>query len=211
MLNRRKIILWLLTLVTAISLTIWIIFLIRKALEPILGLTSALYVALASVIFLVLISFMGTLSSTITYDNILQNVNRAQIYVLIKNNPGIHFSELIKTLELSKGQASWHILYLERFELIKRVKTTQYLMFYPNDGTFDEHTNSITHTIIFKSDTREKIYQYITSDPGTTQSKLSKELEMTQSTIAYHLIILSQEKMIRVEQKGRRRYYYPDN
>ncbi len=61
-----------------------------------------LYGVLAGALLLVLASFVGSLSSTVTYDNVLANYNRAKIYHLIKEKPGIHFSEIVRTLEMSR-------------------------------------------------------------------------------------------------------------
>ncbi|MHA1211532.1 MAG: winged helix-turn-helix transcriptional regulator [Candidatus Heimdallarchaeota archaeon] len=207
--RKKKLVLWISIQVTALALTTLIIFLLIDAMlffDPLYK--KVLYAALAATIFLIISSFFGTLSSSIDYDNILQNFNRAQIYALIKNKPGVHFSEIIKNLSLSKGQASWHLSYLVRFDLVRKVKSSQYLLFFPNDGSYDQLRDSIAHIIVFKSESREKIFKEIIDEPGITQAKLNKKIKMSQSTIAYHLIILLQEELIIAEKKGRIRHYF---
>jgi len=157
----------------------------------------------------VIIAFFGTLRSLITYENILNNYNRANIYVMIKNNPGIHFSELVKKLQLSNAQAFWHLLWLERFDLIKRVKSSKYHLFYLNDGTNLNLEEFIVHSIIFKSESRKKIYQLICEKPGISQDTIKKESNLSQSTIAYHLIILEQDDLIYHQKINFKQMYFP--
>lgn len=170
-----------------------------------------LYSVLAGVALLVLVSFVGSLSSTVTYDNILANYNRARIYHLIKQKPGVHFSEIVKNLELSRGQTQWHLSWLERFEMIKRKRTKQYLMFYLNDGSFSDESSELTHVIILKSETRNQILSLIREEPGITQLRIRNKVQRSQSTVTYHLVILEQEDFITIQRKGRRRYYFPIN
>ncbi|NHJ47338.1 MAG: ArsR family transcriptional regulator [Asgard group archaeon] len=60
-----------------------------------------------------------------------------------------------------------------------------------------------------KSKTRNQIYELIYDRPAITQSEIKKNVEISQSTIAYHLIILEQLKLIYIKKKGRKRFYFP--
>jgi predicted transcriptional regulator len=170
-----------------------------------------LYCVLAGTVLLVFASFIGAQSSTITYDNVLANYNRAEIYHLIKEKPGIHFNEIVRNLELSKGQTQWHLSWLERLDMIKRKRTKQYLMFYLNDGSLPYESNELAHTIVVKSETRNQILNIIQEEPGITQLEIKKKVQRSQSTITYHLVILEQEEFIAIQRKGRKRYYFPIN
>ena len=208
--KKSKLGIWVFFFLIMTSITICVSLLIYKYLDifTLIG-KKILYGVLAGVVLLVLVSFVGSLSSTVTYDNILANYNRAKIYHLIKEKPGIHFNEIVRTLELSRGQTQWHLTWLERFDMIKRRRTKQYLLFYLNDGSFSEESSEITHTIVLKSETRNLILNIIHEEPGITQMKIKKKVQRSQSTITYHLVILEQEDFIAIQRKGRRRYYFP--
>ena len=208
--KKIKLAIWVFLFLITTSITICISWLIYKYPDIfILFNKKILYSILAGVALLVLVSFVGSLSSTVIYDNILANYNRAKIYHLIKEKPGIHFSEIVRSLELSRGQTQWHLTWLERFEMIIRRRTKQYLIFYLNDGSLSDESNELTLTIVLKSETRNQILNIIREEPGITQLKIKKKVQRSQSTITYHLVILEQEEFITFQRKGRRRYYFP--
>ncbi|NPE09490.1 MAG: winged helix-turn-helix transcriptional regulator [Asgard group archaeon] len=210
--KKIKLAIWVFLFLITTSITIGISWLIYKYLDIFTPFNKKiLYSVLAGVALLVLVSFVGSLSSTVTYDNILANYNRARIYHLIKQKPGVHFSEIVKNLELSRGQTQWHLSWLERFEMIKRKRTKQYLMFYLNDGSFSDESSELTHVIILKSETRNQILSLIREEPGITQLRIRNKVQRSQSTVTYHLVILEQEDFITIQRKGRRRYYFPIN
>ncbi len=156
-------------------------------------------------------SILGAINSTITQNNVLNNYNRTRIYALIKSRPGIHYSEIVEKLNLGNGQAHWHISYLERFDMIKKVKSKQYLMFYPNDGVIVNNTTSVDESRLFKSKSRQQIFDSVCQKLGITQGEIGKLVPISQSTIAYHLIILEDEDFIYIERRGCKRYYYCTN
>ncbi len=209
--KRRKTIwvtFFLITLVIALCVS-WLLYRYKGFYSPIdKGL---LCTALVGVVLLILVSFAGSLSSAITYDNILANFNRSRIYYLIKENPGVHFNEIINELQLSRGQAQWHLTWLLRFDLIKRKRAKQFLIFYLNDGSLSEGLNSITHTIVLKSEIRKQILELIQEEPGITQKKIIMKIQKSQSTITYHLVVLENEEFIEIRRKGRKNYYFLKN
>ncbi|MCK5297345.1 MAG: winged helix-turn-helix transcriptional regulator [Candidatus Heimdallarchaeota archaeon] len=210
--KKSKLAIWvfLFLITTGIAISVsWLIYNYPDIFDPFHK--KLLYGVLVGVVLLVLVSFVGSLSSTVTYDNVLANYNRARIYHLIKQKPGVHFSEIVKNLELSRGQTQWHLSWLERFEMIKRKRTKQYLMFYLNDGSFSDESSELTHIIVLKSETRNQILSIIREEPGITQLRIKKKVQKSQSTVTYHLVILEQEDFITIQRKGRRKYYFPIN
>ena len=208
--KKSKLAIWVFFFLITASITICVSWMIYKYFVFFTPLNKKiLYGVLAGALLLVLASFVGSLSSTVTYDNVLANYNRTKIYHLIKEEPGIHFSEIVRTLELSRGQTQWHLTWLERFDMIKRRRTKQYLLFYLNDGSFSDESSEITHSIVLKSETRNLILNIIREEPGITQMRIKKKVLKSQSTITYHLVILEKEDFIAIQRKGRRRYYFP--
>ena len=209
----KRLIFWFFFYLLGIAILVWLIFSPPpKYLLHFFGLPIyTYYITLACVILLIILSWIGAAGSTFTIENILNNHTRAMIFTLISMNPGIHFSEITKSLDLSNGQASWHILLLKRFELIRSVKSKNYLLFYPNITFIYDEEDSKDHSIVLKSETRNKIFELICDNPHITQNQLKKMISISQSTLSYHLAILEQEELIMNQKQGRRRFYYPKN
>ena len=85
--------------------------------------------------------------SRFTILNVLNNQIRQSIYLIIKSIIGVHFSllkELIsiqKEREIGVGQLNWHIEKLLEFNLIKKVKLKNYIIFLPVE--IDDNTGII--------------------------------------------------------------------
>ncbi|MHA1435901.1 MAG: hypothetical protein ACTSO7_18845, partial [Candidatus Heimdallarchaeota archaeon] len=92
--------------------------------------------------------------------------------------------------------------------MIKTVKEKNFKTFYPNYGMLFENIDT-SQLITLKNKTRKVICQEFCTNLPITQFQLQKVLQISQSTIAYHLIILEQEDIISIERKGRKRFYYP--
>ncbi|MHA1244711.1 MAG: winged helix-turn-helix transcriptional regulator [Candidatus Heimdallarchaeota archaeon] len=165
------------------------------------------YVVLSICIAFFILGSVLAIGSTLTRETVLNNYHRARIFAAIEQNPGIHFNELTKLLVLSNGQTHWHLTCLKNFEMIKTVKAKNYKTFYPNYGMLFENIDS-SQLVTLKNKTRNAIFQEICTNPSITQSNLQKILRISQSTIAYHLIILEQENLISIQRKGRKRFYY---
>lgn len=58
-------------------------------------------------------------------------------------------------------------------------------------------------------DTRERIYDAVTADPGIFLSELSDRLNVSLSTVRYHVRILEDESLLTSRKIGGKRRYYP--
>lgn len=207
--NIKKTPIWIILLVTCISILIIscmkIITFDDTSRSMVL---KTFYQVLVISSILIFISIFGTINSILSRENILNNVTRAKIYSLIESQPGIHFSLIVRTLQLGKGQTSWHLSHLRRYELIRQVKSDQYLLFFSNVD-LPENEMVSDHSTVFKSDTRQRIFKLISNESAITQKQIKKQLQLSQSSIAYHLGILEREDLVYSIRENRIRYYYP--
>ena len=168
-----------------------------------------LYISsLVSAIVVMLISWLGATGSSFTMENILDNPTRAKIFTTISLNPGVHFNELIRDLNLSRGQATWHLTLLKKFQMIRSTKYGKYLLFYPNIAFIYDDVDSKNYSVVLKSETRNKILELVIENPSITQNEIRKIIDVSQSTLAYHLAILEQEDLIFSQKKGRKKGYF---
>lgn len=207
--RNRKLILWL--VIFLIGLANLLLFTIKSSVYIDAAYTSNQALFYLPIIFsslIILLSIFGAIGSSLSRETILDNYNRARIYAFIHSNPGIHFNEIIRKLDLSNGQTHWHLVCLKQFDMIRSVKTSQYVMYYPNEGNFSKLIDSIDRTLTLKSDTRNHIYDLISKHPSITQKDLKRIVKVSQSTLSYHLAILEQEGLIYNLKKERIRNYY---
>ena len=66
-----------------------------------------------------------------TYVQVLENQTRTKIIEAILEDPGIHFNEILRTIQSSAGNLAWHLDILETYKVIFKQRVGQYLVYYP--------------------------------------------------------------------------------
>jgi len=133
-------------------------------------------------------------------EDVLDHFVRGEIYGFIKANPGTHYNQMMRELEIKNGTLSYHLYILEKTGTIKsRKEGYRYRVFYPTDMKFPEEEDyRLTELQI-------KIIELIRSNPGANQKKLSKILNEKHQTISYNIKVLQQAGLIEVQKEGRKR------
>jgi predicted transcriptional regulator len=143
----------------------------------------------------------------LTFEDIFENEIRRRIINNILSEPGIHHNELQRRCNLQKGQLQWHLQVLLRYKIIKKKKVGQFSLFYPNfrSQTFDDFAIET----ITKSKTTLKILDIIENNPGIISSKIAEQLDLSRSSVKYHVDKLLNKKLILSEKSGREIELYP--
>ncbi|GAF73124.1 unnamed protein product, partial [marine sediment metagenome] len=121
------------------------------------------------------------------------------ILTQILNNPGVHHNELLRNCNLQKGQLQWHIDVLLRNQIIKKEKHGQYTIYVPVLKSYDSE-----EIIFMKSKTSSEILTIIKNKPGINSSEISRLINLSRSTVKYHIDKLSEENLISLIRKGRK-------
>ncbi|HEV8595313.1 MAG TPA: winged helix-turn-helix transcriptional regulator, partial [Thermoplasmata archaeon] len=141
--------------------------------------------------------FFLPLYSKIKRERVLDHFVRGQIFGYIQANPGEHYNGIKDALGLTNGSLAHHLRTLEREQFIKSKRFGLYRRFYPMnfrvpaDDAFQP--NDIQGTII----------QVIRDTPGITQKEIADRLGITPPTVNYHIGVLSDRNLVRVERRGR--------
>jgi len=151
--------------------------------------------------------YIQTGNSYLSLEDIFENENRAKILKQILNNPGIHHNELLRTCQLQKGQLQWHLDVLLRNHIIKKEKYGQFTLYFPITSSFG--TIDKMKKILSKSKTTSEILNIIQDNPGINSSEISRVLNLSSSTIKYHIDKLSEENLIILKRKGRKIEIFP--
>ncbi len=153
--------------------------------------------------FLALLTLMFPMYTHIKKDDVLDNFVRGEIYGLIKTNPGICYTEIMKKLDVKNGTLSYHLHKLEKMEMIKsRREGLRYRAFYPTGMKFpQEERFRLTELQI-------KILKTVKANNGITQRKIAKLLSKNPQTINYNIKVLRQSELIKLKRQGRRTVCY---
>jgi predicted transcriptional regulator len=120
---------------------------------------------------------------------VLKNKTRNHIYKLIKKHIGAHFSFLKervsahKECEIGVSQLLWHLEKLLEFNLIKRVKVKNYIIFMPVE--IDNKIGIIY--FILRDEINRKIVDYILEQGIINRSDIHNQLDLKREIVYYHI------------------------
>jgi predicted transcriptional regulator len=145
---------------------------------------------------IIVISAIGTFAYTrIKRRNILDNINRKNIFEYIKSNQGVHFKALLRKLNFQPGAMSYHLNVLEKGEFIKSIQDGNLRRFYLY-GTKSDFKIALTSIQL-------RILSIVDERPGISQSKISELLGKNRMLVNYHIKILDDADLISMEKEGR--------
>jgi DNA-binding MarR family transcriptional regulator len=131
-------------------------------------------------------------------NKILDHFTRGRVYEYIRNNPGVHYSEIKRELDLNNGNLTYHLHTLEREELIKSRTSGRFKLFYPTGVKIPSDMEPQVSSI------RRQILDIIREHPGISQKELGLMLPTKkQRTISYHIKNMSREGVVELRKDGR--------
>jgi predicted transcriptional regulator len=145
---------------------------------------------------IIVITAIGTFAYTrIKRRNILDNINRKNIFEYIRTNQGVHFKKLLRQLNFQPGAMAYHLNVLEKGEFIKSIQDGNLRRFYLY-GTRSDFKIALTSIQL-------RILSIIDERPGISQSKISELLGKNRMLVNYHIKILDDADLISMEKEGR--------
>ncbi|MBN1540014.1 MAG: metalloregulator ArsR/SmtB family transcription factor [Candidatus Thermoplasmatota archaeon] len=137
------------------------------------------------------------------------NLVRADLIDLITVNPGINLSSIRRELQLSQGAVSYHIMKLEKSGKIYSDKGSKERRYYPSSmGYTAAMKQSRMDEIgsILSNETSKNIVGMLRERP-MSQNEIVNELNVSPSTVHWHMERMKKAGLISKEQKGRSVYY----
>jgi len=117
---------------------------------------------------------------------------RGRIVLYLNENPGAHFNRIKKELELKNGTTGYHLRVLESGGFIKSRADGMYRRFYPYGYKVPD---------VVLSDTEKSIVMQIIKQPGIKQREMASRLDLSQSTVAYHVKDLKAKGIVSSERR----------
>lgn len=133
----------------------------------------------------------------------LELETRRSIYDCIKEFPGIHLREIQRKLEMPMGLLEYHLLFLERNRLVSFEKEDRYKRFYPSKSGIK---NKAILSLL-RQDIPRKIIILLLEGETARHGDLLGHLEISPSTLSFHLKKMVKAKVVHQEKKGRTRSY----
>lgn len=121
---------------------------------------------------------------------------RGKVIGYIIGNPGDNYNTIKRKLTLTNGALAYHLQILERNHEIRSERDGVYKRFYPFEGR-------ITEEILELSKLQKRIYNLIEQKPGITQTQISKQLGESVQRINYHIQMMVDARIIKLEREGK--------
>lgn len=136
-------------------------------------------------------------------EDVLDQFVRGQIYGYIKTNPGAHYNQIRRDIDVKNGTLAYHLRVLEKTDLIKsRKEGVRYRAFYPTGHKFPKKER-------FRlTDLQMRVLKVIKSDEGLTQKDIAAELHKKPQTINYNIKVLEKAGLIELKRMGRKSRCY---
>jgi predicted transcriptional regulator len=136
----------------------------------------------------------------------LQLDTRKRIFELINANPGIHFREIQRKLNMPLGLLSYHLDYLEKNKLIATRRDTYYTRFYPRrEHDFDHQDKAIISFL--RQEIPRGIIIFLLQNPNSKHKEILQNFNVSGATISYHLKRMAQAEVVRQTKLGRETEY----
>ncbi|NOZ59134.1 MAG: winged helix-turn-helix transcriptional regulator [Euryarchaeota archaeon] len=119
---------------------------------------------------------------------------RVRILNFICQNPGIHFRRLARQMSINRGTLHYHLQVLERFGMIRSEKTGRFRVYFPNSECSHE---------TYPGETAGRILSYLSKVGEASAKEIAAALNLSPSTVSYHLRNLSREGLVTLHRRGR--------
>ncbi len=131
-------------------------------------------------------------------------ITRKRIYEEILMNPGLHFRELQKRLNMPLGMLEYHLQVLEREGLIVSKMDGKYKRFFA-DRSMTREERRVMGSL--RNEIARKIVIFLIENGKARHREIASKLNIRASTLSYHLSKLVKAGILAREIEGRENYY----
>ncbi|ABX13222.1 winged helix-turn-helix transcriptional regulator [Nitrosopumilus maritimus] len=126
---------------------------------------------------------------------------KEKILDFIINNPGSHLRMIKKNVQFSMGTVQYHLNTLEKEGKIKSSKTRFYKNYY--------HINESDEKLlsVFNLESPRSIIMYLLQHQPSTHQEIAKGIELSSSTVSWHMKRLLESNIVESEYSGKYTLY----
>ncbi len=133
---------------------------------------------------------------------------RKRIYEEIVLNPGLHFRELQRRLEMQVGMLEYHLSVLQREGLVVTKQDGKYVRYFANTVMTQQERNIIGN---LRNEIMRRIVIFVLERGRVKHREIVENLNVSSSTLSYHLNKLVKNGILERESVGRENYYTVKN
>ncbi len=133
---------------------------------------------------------------------------RRKIYRFILKNPGTQASKIAEILKISGQLADYHLIALEESEIISSVKEEGYRRYYVKGKIGSSERKRIS---ILRQENPLKIVLYLLRHPYSKHKDILEDIDISKSTLSYHLNKLVKYEIVSVGRSGPDKVYVVTN
>ncbi len=141
-------------------------------------------------------------------EEVLELETRRRIYTAISLNPGLHFRELQRQLEISTGLLDYHLKYMEKKELIVSRRDGSYLRYYARNQVPRDMKELLP---FLRQEITRTILIYLLQNPGAMHGDILQNLTISGATLSYHLKKMTAAGIVERNRVGRESRYTVKN
>ena len=134
---------------------------------------------------------------------ILELDNRRLIYNIVNKHAGSHFREIERISNLSTGVVKYHLSFLSKNGLILEQKDGKNTRYFPKQITA-ENKRLLG---LLRQETVRKIILFLLIHDNSNHEQIVKSVNVSPSTISWHIKKLTYSHIIRSDKKGRKTHY----
>ena len=128
---------------------------------------------------------------------------RDRIYSMIIQNPGLHFREIQRRVDIATGALQYHIDYLKKKHLIYEEKEGKFSRFYAHQ---EQKVNEKLMNLLRQDQVRQIVLFLLTKRRATIKT-IVQEMNLSTSTTKFHLQkLLDGEVVLEKSQQGKTFY-----
>ncbi len=135
---------------------------------------------------------------------------RRRIFDMIRNHPGLHLRELSRRLDILPSLADYHLKALKKNDLVYFNMEEGYKRYYVSENLRGETHKRLTSRQrevlnIVRQKVPLRIVMIILDNPNATHSEILSAVDISASTLSYHLKKLVKARVLKKQSTGRGR------
>lgn len=136
---------------------------------------------------------------------VFSNDARDRIHTCIRENPGIIFCDIARMTGINRGCISYHLLILKQMHKITALESSGNPGYFENSGMYTEVEKILLKYI--RNDKDCRIFRLLMEEPNLNRNSLGKYLDISPSTVSWHIKRLCGENLIITRKAGRSVFY----
>lgn len=126
---------------------------------------------------------------------------RTRIAAHVRDNPGVHFNELVRTTDFAPGQVQYHLRRLIGEETVAAEELYGRTHYFP--PTFDDWERGTLALV--RRETARDVIGYLLEHGPTDPTTVADEVGVARSTLEWHLDHLVEQDVVEKERDSRNR------